>query len=415
MVDHEPWQEVLDQLDEAAKLAGTDPDIVHMLRTPRRVLEVALPVRMDDGAVEVFTGWRVHHDTTRGPGKGGLRLLPGLDADQVKALAAAMTLKTAVVDLPFGGAKGGVRCDPARFSAGELERLVRRYAIEVSPLLGPDADVPAPDVNTDGRVMAWLMDTLSIVQGVHLPASVTGKPLALGGTLAHTGATSSGCLTCAREALRRRGLGLAGRRVVIQGFGKVGGPLAYLLASSGARVVAVADVGGAIVNEGGLVIGPLSDHVSETGSVAGFAAADPLDPNALWDVDCDLLIPAALGGVIDEQVARRIRADVVVEAANGPTTAAGQEVLDERDVVVVPDIVASAGGVTASYFEWVQAREGWQWDDQVIAERLRTRIEAAFEAVWQGAQALGCNLRQAAHVLALERIEAAIQARGLFP
>jgi glutamate dehydrogenase (NAD(P)+) len=409
------WQTVLDRLDDAAKLADLDPDIHRLLRTPKKVLEVAVPVRMDDGSIEVFTGWRIHHDTTRGPGKGGIRFHPEVDADEVKSLAAAMTFKTAILDLPFGGAKGGVRCDPTVLSLGELERLTRRYTYEISPLLGPDRDVPAPDVNTDGRVMAWLMDTLSMTQGVHLGSSVTGKPLSVGGTRGHAGATSSGCVVCARAAFVELGLSMAGRRAVIQGFGKVGGPLAFLLHSAGMRVVGVADVGGAVHNPGGLDVGALSDHVTATGSVAGYDGGDAIPADAIWDIDCELLVPAALGGVIDEGVARRIKAPIVVEAANGPTTMAGQAVLQERGIVVVPDILANAGGVTASYFEWAQSRQGFPWDEDVVAQRLRSRMDDAFVTVWARAQTLGVELRRAAYVVAIERIAAAIEARGLFP
>jgi glutamate dehydrogenase (NAD(P)+) len=409
------WQAVLDNLDEAAELAKVDPDVHRMLRTPRRVLEVAVPVRLDDGSVEVFTGWRVHHDTTRGPGKGGIRFHPELDADEVKALAAMMTFKTALVDLPFGGAKGGVRCDPQQLSLPELERVTRRFAYEISPLLGPDSDIPAPDVNTDGRVMAWLMDTLSMVKGHSMPASVTGKPLSLGGTRNHTGATSAGCLDCARVAFREMGVPLVGSRAVLQGFGKVGGPLAFLLASAGMRVVAVSDVGGAVLNEGGLDVGCLADHVAETGSVAGFAGGEAIAAETIWDVDCELAVPAALGGVIDAGVARRVAAPLIVEAANGPTTAEAQPILDDRGIVVVPDILANAGGVTASYFEWAQARQGYPWDDSVVAERLRQRMEHAFSSVWARAQTLGVGMRTAAHVVAIERVADAIAARGLFP
>jgi glutamate dehydrogenase (NAD(P)+) len=409
------WEAVLERLDEAAELSKLDPDVHRLLRSPARVLEVAVPVRMDDGSVEVFTGWRVHHDTTRGPGKGGIRFHPELDVDEVKALAAMMTLKTALLDLPFGGAKGGVRCDPSALSTGELERVTRRYAYEMSPFLGPETDIPAPDVNTDGRVMAWLMDTLSMIQSTHLPASVTGKPMSLGGTKAHSGATSSGCLDVARAAFRELGILMAGSRVVVQGFGKVGGPLAFLLSSAGMRVVAVCDVGGAVANEGGLDVAALADHVSETGSVAGFASGEPINADGLWEVDCELLVPAALGGVITPAVAERVRAKVIVEAANGPTTVDAQPILDRRGVVVVPDILANAGGVTASYFEWAQARQGFPWDDSVVAERLRQRMESAFTAVWARAQTLGVDMRLAAHVVALERVAAAHDARGLFP
>src|SRR6266545_6574344 len=314
------WSAVLDRLDEAATLAKLDPDVHRLLRTPRRVLEVAVPVRLDDGSIEVFTGWRIHHDTTRGPGKGGIRFHPDLDVDEVKALAAMMTFKTAIMDLPFGGAKGGVCCDPTKMSLTELERVTRRYTYEISPLIGPETDIPAPDVNTDGRVMAWLMDTLSMVESRPLPGSVTGKPLSLGGTKAHAGATSSGCLVCARAVFRHLEMPFTGSRVVLQGFGKVGGPLAFLLSSAGMRVVAVGDVGGAVANEGGLDVGALADHVSESGSVAGFAGGEVVPADALWDIECELVVPAALGGVITSDVADRLRTKVVVEAANGPTT-----------------------------------------------------------------------------------------------
>ena len=409
------WDAVLERLDDAATLAKLDPDVHRMLRKPRRVLEVSVPVRMDDGSVEVFTGWRVHHDTTRGPGKGGIRFHPDLDVDEVKALSAMMTFKTALLDLPFGGAKGGVRCDPTKMSLTELERVTRRYTYEISPLLGPETDIPAPDVNTDGRVMAWLMDTLSMVESRTMPGSVTGKPLAIGGTRNHTGATSAGCLVCSRAVFREMDMRLTGSRVVLQGFGKVGGPLAFLLSSAGMRVVAVGDAGGAVANEGGLDAGALSDHVSETGSVAGFPGGEVVAADALWDIECELLVPAALGGVITAAVAERLRTKVIVEAANGPTTTDAQPILDRRGIVVVPDILANAGGVTASYFEWAQARQGYPWDDDVVAERLRQRMDDAFTAVWARSQTLGTNMRAAAFVVAVERLAAAHEARGLFP
>ncbi|HVM05132.1 MAG TPA: Glu/Leu/Phe/Val dehydrogenase [Acidimicrobiales bacterium] len=409
------WSAVLHRLDDAAKLTDLDPDIHRMLRTPKRVLEVAVPVRMDDGRVEVFTGWRVHHDTTRGPGKGGIRFHPDLDVREVTALAADMTFKTAIANLPFGGAKGGVRCDPTALSLGELERLTRRWTVEVSPLLGPDRDVPAPDVNTDGRVMAWLMDTLAMMSGESLGGTVTGKPLAVGGTRAHAGATSSGVVMCARSAFAALGMPFAGSRAVIQGFGKVGGPLAFLLASAGMRVVAVSDIGGAVCNAGGLDPSWLSDHVAATGSVAGFEGGDPLDPAALWSVECELVVPAALSGAIDADVAERLRTKLVVEAANGPTTPEADVVLDRRGIVVVPDIVANAGGVTASYFEWAQDRQAFAWDEDTVAVRLRSFMDAAFTSVWARADTLGVSLRRAAFAVAVERVAEAISARGLFP
>ena len=409
------WSAVLERLDDAAKLAGTDPAIHRLLRRCERTLEVSVPVRMDDGSVEVFAGWRVHHDTTRGPGKGGIRFHPDLDADEVKALAAGMTFKTAITDLPFGGAKGGVRCDPNRLSLSELERLTRRYTFEIMPLLGPDRDVPAPDVNTDGRVMAWLMDTMSMASGQWSPGAVTGKPLSIGGTRAHAGATAQGVTVMVRAAFAGLERPLAGARCVLQGFGKVGGPLAFLLSSTGMRIVAVSDVGGAVVNGGGLDVGALADHVAATGSVAGFTGGDPHDGDDIWDVECELLVPAALGGVIDERVAERIAAPVVVEAANGPTLPDADPVLDRRKIVVVPDILANAGGVTASYFEWAQSRQGYAWDEELVAQRLRSRMEDAFTAVWARADTLGVSLRRAAFVVGLERVSEAIEARGLFP
>lgn len=411
----DPWEAILERLDDAAKLAGLDDDVHRLLRTPRRVLEVAVPVRMDDGRVEVFLGWRIHHDTTRGPAKGGIRFHPDVDAREVSALAAGMTLKTAVLGLPFGGGKGGVRCDPTKLSLGELERLTRRYTYEISPLLGPDKDIPAPDVNTDGRVMAWLYDTLSMTAGVSMPASVTGKPLSVGGTRGHAGATSTGVLLTARAAFSALGLSFVGGRAVIQGFGKVGGPLAFLLASAGMRVIAVSDVGGAIHNPGGLDASELSDHVLATGSVVGFEGADAISESDMWRLECELAVPAALAGVITEEVAERIGAKVIVEAANGPTVPAADPILDRRGIVVVPDILANAGGVTASYFEWVQSRQGMAWDEDDVARRLRSYMDDAFTAVWAKSEALGVSMRRAAFALAVERVAEAHNARGLFP
>jgi glutamate dehydrogenase (NAD(P)+) len=409
------WTSILERLDEAAQLTGVDPGIHRKLRVPVRVLEVAVPVRMDDGTVEVFTGWRVQHDTSRGPGKGGLRFHPDLDVEEVKALAMSMTFKTAIADLPFGGAKGGVRCDPTSMSLGELERLTRRYTYEISPLLGPDRDIPAPDVNTDGRVMAWLMDTLSMTSGRFMPGAVTGKPLSIGGTRMHSGATASGVVVCVRRAFEVLGLELAGRRAVIEGFGKVGGPLAFLLSSAGMRVIAVSDVGGAIVNEGGLDVAALAEHVARTRTVAEFPGGDSIASDAMYTLPCEVFVPAALGGSLTQGVAEKLAARVVVEAANGPTTRDAEPVFDQRGIVVVPDILANAGGVTASYFEWAQGRQGYAWDEGTVAERLRGRMDRSFTAVWASADQRGISLRRAAFGLGLERLAAAIDARGLFP
>jgi glutamate dehydrogenase (NAD(P)+) len=413
MVD--AWKAVLQRLDDAAELIELDPDVHAMLRVPRRVLEVRVPVRMDDGRVEVFTGWRVHHDTNRGPGKGGVRFHPAVDAGEVSALAAGMTLKCAVANLPFGGAKGGVRCDPTKLSSGELERLTRRYTWEISPLLGPERDIPAPDVNTDARVMAWMMDTLSMIRGEALPDSVTGKPLSVGGTKAHAGATSTGVMVCARLALADLGVPFAGSRAIIQGYGKVGGPLGFLLASAGMRVIAVADVGGAVYNPAGIDQAALSAHVAARGTVVGFDLASPIAEDEMWALDCEVAVPAALDGAVTDSVAKTLGARVLVEAANGPTTPEADPILAARGVVVVPDILANAGGVTASYFEWAQSKQGYAWEEDVFANRLRSTMETAYTAVSARAAALDVSMRRAAFVVALERVAEAIAARGVFP
>jgi glutamate dehydrogenase (NAD(P)+) len=409
------WADVLEHLAAAAKLIDADPDVVRRLQIPTRVLEVSIPVRLDDGSIEVFTGWRIHHDTTRGPGKGGIRFHPSVDAREVTALAAAMTFKTAVMDLPFGGAKGGVRCDPTRLSLGELERLTRRYTWEIMPLLGPDKDVPAPDVNTDGRVMGWLMDTISMARGEGITASVTGKPLAIGGTAEHAGGTAAGVVMCVRDTFGELGIELSGRRAVIQGFGKVGAPLAFLLHSAGMRVIAVSDVQGAVANAGGLDIPALSEHALATGSVCGFPGGEAIGQQDLFALECEVAVPAALEGVIDADVARRCGAKIIVEAANGPTTADADEVLEERGIVVVPDILANAGGVTSSYFEWAQNRQGIAWLDGVAAERLHHTMHSAFTSVWAAGQTHQVPLRRAAYAIGLARIAEAMTVRGLFP
>ncbi|MEA3054971.1 MAG: glutamate dehydrogenase [Actinomycetota bacterium] len=409
------WEAVLTRLDDAAGLIDLDRDLRAILRTPARVLEVGVPVRRDDGHVEVFTGWRVHHNVARGPAKGGIRFHPDVDALEVSALAAEMTFKTAVLDLPFGGGKGGVRCDPSQLSLRELERLTRRYTWEILPLLGPDTDVPAPDVNTDERVMGWMMDTASMASGRSLPAAVTGKPVALQGSHGHSGATAAGLVTCVRLAFAELGIPMAGSRAVVQGFGKVGGTLAFLLHSAGMRIVGVSDVSGALMNPAGLDIPALADHVRQHHVVAGFPLAEVLDPDDLFALDCDVIVPAALANAIDTTIASRITARLIVEGANGPTTPDADRVLDDHGVIVVPDILANGGGVTASYFEWAQNRQGYAWDDNVLADRLRGRMEHAFREVWGRAAVLGVSQRRAALAVGLDRISAAFSARGLFP
>jgi len=412
---YDPWDAILERIEDAAALVSLDPDIHCLLRSPERVLEVAVPVRMDDGHVEVFTGWRIHHDTSRGPAKGGIRFHPSLHAREVAALAAEMTLKTAVVDIPFGGGKGGVRCDPRRMSLGELERMTRRYTYEIATFLGPERDIPAPDVNTDERVMAWLLDTLDMLQGRSMPAGVTGKPLAVGGMPLHSGATASGAVRCVRSVFAAKDMEVAGARAIVQGFGKVGGPLVFLLASAGMRVVAVSDVGGGVHNPGGIDAAELSDHVARTGSVVGFEGGQAIGGDDLWGIDAELAVPAALEGAIDVPAAKALKASVVVEAANGPTTPEADEILAARQVTIVPDILANAGGVTASYFEWAQSRQGYAWDEDLVATRLARTMDDAFVEVWDKATKMGVSMRRAAGVVAIDRLAAAISARGLFP
>jgi glutamate dehydrogenase (NAD(P)+) len=411
----DPWQAEIERLEEAAELVGLEDDVLAVLSRPKRILEVSVPVRRDDGRVDVFVGWRIHHDTARGPAKGGLRFHPALTKEDVAALAIAMTWKCAVVDLPFGGGKGGVRCDPATLSTGELERVTRRYTWEILPMLGPDRDVPAPDVNTDERVMAWLMDTVAMARGEWAPGVVTGKPLEVGGVQGHHGATAEGITIMVREAFAKLGLPVAGSRVALQGFGKVGGPLAYLLSSLGVRVVAVGDLMGAVTNSAGLDVAALAAHVRAQGTVAGFPLGDSLPSEELFAVPCEAFVPAALASAIGPEQAAALTASVVVEGANGPTTVEGDAVLSDKGTLVVPDILANAGGVTASYFEWVQAREGYPWDPALTAERLRDRMQAGFNAVWDRSEGLGVDLRRGAHCVALDRVGAAIRFRGIFP
>ncbi len=411
----DPWEAVLERINDAASLIGLNPDVHKILSQPTRVLEVAVPVKMDNGRVEVFTGWRVHHDTSRGPGKGGIRFHQTVTAHEVMALAAEMTLKCAVVDIPFGGAKGGVQVDPSSLSDGELERLTRRYTVDIASLLGPDKDVPAPDVNTDARVMAWVMDTISMVRGEAVTGVVTGKPIAIGGSRGHVGATSQGVLINVRSIFQELGMPMAGARAVVQGHGKVGGPLCYLLSSAGMRVVAVTDAFGGVYNPAGLDTLALADHVARRGTVQGFEMAEALDPSKIWEIECELAVPAALDGTITAEVAENMGAKIIVEAANGPTLPEADPILERRGIVLVPDILANAGGVTASYFEWAQSRQGFAWEEGVVAERLRRIMESAFQSVWNRSRDLKVTLRRGAAAVALERLEEAITFRGLFP
>ncbi|WP_081861433.1 Glu/Leu/Phe/Val dehydrogenase [Cellulomonas sp. HZM] len=403
------------QLASAVEILGYDDGLHRMLATPRREMNVAIPLRRDDGSVELFTGYRVQHNISRGPGKGGLRYAPSVDVDEVRALAMWMTWKCAVVDVPYGGAKGGVTIDPSRYSRAELERVTRRYTSEIMPIIGPERDIMAPDIGTDEQTMAWVMDTYSVNLGYTIPAVTTGKPLPVGGSLGRATATSRGVVHAAAAALGDAGVRLDEVTTAVQGFGKVGSHAARFLHEAGARVVAVSDQFGGIRAADGLDVPALLTHVAHTGSVVGFEGADAVSNAELLALDVDVLVPAAVENVLDEHTAGRVKARWVVEGANGPTTTGGDRVLAERGIVVVPDILANAGGVVVSYFEWVQANQAYWWTEHEIAERLEQRMASAYAAVSALSRRESLSLRDAALVIGVRRVAEAHQIRGLYP
>ncbi|MEA9984860.1 Glu/Leu/Phe/Val dehydrogenase [Subtercola sp. RTI3] len=403
------------QLAEAAAALGYDEGLHTMLAKPRRELTVTIPLRRDDGSMQVLTGYRVQHNISRGPAKGGLRYSPDVTLDEVRALAMWMTWKCALLDVPYGGAKGGIALDPRQYSIGELERVTRRYTSEILPIIGPQQDIQAPDIGTDERTMAWIMDTYSVSQGHTVPGIVTGKPLSLGGSLGRASATSRGVVHIAKAALHSLGIRVDGSTAAIQGFGKVGRDAARFLADEGARVVAVSDQYGAIHRAAGLDIHALGAHVDATGSVVGFGSADELEAADLLELDVDLLVPAAVEGVIHEGNAASIRARIIVEGANGPTSRAADAILASHGVLVAPDILANAGGVIVSYFEWVQANQSYRWQARDVEARLEERMLAAWAAVNEHARAHELTLRAAATRLAVARVTEAHRLRGLYP
>ncbi|ACZ31635.1 Glu/Leu/Phe/Val dehydrogenase [Xylanimonas cellulosilytica DSM 15894] len=403
------------QLAVAVRHLGYDEGLHANLATPRREIHVSVPLRMDSGEVRLFHGYRVQHNVSRGPGKGGLRYHPDVDIDEVRALAMWMTWKCAIVDLPYGGAKGGVDIDPRRHSLSELERVTRRYTSEIMPLIGPDTDIMAPDMGTDEQTMAWVMDTYSVNRGYTIPGVVTGKPIAVGGSLGRGTATSAGIVHVTEAALRSAGEVLEGRTVAIQGFGKVGSHAAQIFERRGARVVAVSDVEGGVRSEDGLDVARLVGHVAATGSVTGFEGGDPISNAELLALDVDVLVPAAIQGVIDDATAHDVRARLVVEGANGPTTTAGDAVLAAKGVTVVPDVLANAGGVVVSYFEWVQANQAYWWTEREIAEKLEHRMVTAYDDVAEHARRDGLSLRDAALTIGVKRVAEAHKTRGLYP
>jgi glutamate dehydrogenase (NAD(P)+) len=410
-----PWEAALSQLDEAAATLNLDPGVHDILRNPKRVLTVAVPVRHDDDVVRVYTGYRVHHNTSRGPSKGGIRYHPAVNLDEVKALAMWMTWKCAIVGIPYGGAKGGVVVDPKALSMRELEKLTRRYAAEILPLIGPDRDIPAPDVGTDEQIMAWIMDTYSVNVGHSALGVVTGKPISVGGSKGRHDATSRGVMYITEATLKHQGRKVDETGVAIQGYGKVGAPAVRLLEELGCIVVAVSDVNGGVYNPEGLSWKGLAAHHADTGTVVGYPGGEAITNVELLEIDCDVLIPAALESQITEDNAGRIKAEIIVEAANGPTTPGADAILEERGVLVIPDILANSGGVTVSYFEWVQDLQAYFWDEDEVNRKLRAIMERGYLDVLASAEEHKVRMRAAATILGLSRVAEAHQTRGLFP
>ncbi len=410
-----PWGIYLQQVDRVTPYLGNLARWVDTLKRPKRTLIVDVPIHLDDGTVAHFEGHRVQHNTSRGPGKGGVRFHQNVTLSEVMALSAWMSIKNAAVNVPYGGAKGGIRVDPRQLSIGELERVTRRYTSEIGIIIGPTKDIPAPDVNTNEQVMAWMMDTYSMNEGSTATGVVTGKPVDLGGSLGRREATGRGVFTVGVEAAKHIGMDISQARVAVQGFGNVGGVAGKLFAEAGAKVVAVQDHGGSIYRESGLDVPALLAHVARTGSVAGFAGADVIDNDAFWGVPCDILIPAALEQQITEANAGRIQAKMIIEGANGPTTPQADDILHDRGILVLPDVIANAGGVTVSYFEWVQDFSSFFWSEDEINERLVKIMKGAFAAIWQVAQDNKVSLRTATFIVACQRILHARDLRGLYP
>jgi glutamate dehydrogenase (NAD(P)+) len=409
-----PWLAAEARFDEAARRLNLDDGLRKVLRTSAKEITVHIPVQLDDGRLEVFTGYRVQHSIARGPGKGGIRFAPDVTLDEVRALASWMTWKCAVVNIPFGGAKGGVICDPSVLSDSELEKLTRRYTAELMDFFGPERDVPAPDVNTNDRVMAWIMDTYSMHARHTVTAVVTGKPMALGGSRGRPEATGRGCLIVTKQALKRFGMDPASTSVVVQGFGNVGGMAAKLMVREGFKIICVIEYDGAVYNAKGLDPQALMNHRKETGSIRDFPGGENVDKSEALCLPCDVLIPAATENVITSQNAHKLRCKILCEGANGPTTSVADEILADKKIFVIPDILANAGGVTVSYFEWVQDRQGFFWNENTVNTQLEEIMVDSFDAVAELGQQHKVNNRTAAYMLALDRVANAIKLRGIY-
>jgi glutamate dehydrogenase (NAD(P)+) len=415
MITYGPiFDDMLQEFEGAARILNLEPGIWKILTHPKRQITVSCPVQMDNGEIEVFTGYRVQYNITLGPAKGGIRYHPGVSLDEVTALAAWMTWKCAVAHIPFGGGKGGVICDPSKMSRRELEALTRRYVAEIIDAIGPEKDVPAPDVNTNAQVMAWVMDTYSMHVGHTTTSVVTGKPLELGGSLGRHEATGRGVMIVTRESARHVGFDIQGATVAIQGFGNVGSISAELLSQIGARIVAVTDWKSGVYNAQGLDVQQLSEHVTRTRTVEGFPGTESITNQQLFALDVDVLIPAALENQITRENASGVRARIVIEGANGPTTPEAHRLLHERGVFVVPDILANSSGVTASYFEWVQDRYGYFWTEKEVNERLEAKMSEAFTAVLRTSLKYKVDMRIAAYIVAIERVATVTRMRGMY-
>jgi len=410
-----PWGNYLRQVDRVAPYLGPLSRWLETLKRPKRILIVDVPIELDNGTVAHFEGYRVQHNVSRGPGKGGVRYHQDVTLSEVMALSAWMSVKNAAVNVPYGGAKGGIRVDPRTLSRGELERVTRRYTSEIGIIIGPNTDIPAPDVNTNEQIMAWMMDTYSMNQGQTATGVVTGKPITLGGSLGRREATGRGVFVVGCEAARRIGFDIEGARIAVQGFGNVGGIAARLFQEAGATVVAVQDHTGSLYKSTGIDAVALLEHVAKTGGVGGFPEADSVTNEEFWTVESDILIPAALENQITEKNAGKIRTKIVVEGANGPTTTAADDILHDRGILVIPDVVANAGGVTVSYFEWVQDFSSFFWTEDEINQRLERVMREAFAAVWQVSSEQNVSVRTAAFIVACKRILQAREMRGLYP
>jgi len=413
--DLNPFRIAQIQFDMAAEYLKLDLGLRQVLRTPKRILEVSIPTKMDNGQVKVFTGFRVQHNVARGPAKGGIRYHPNVTLDEVKALAAWMTWKTATVNIPYGGAKGGIICDPKRMSKAELERMTRRYASEILPIIGPDKDIPAPDVYTDSQTMAWIMDTYSMMVGHSTLGVVTGKPVSIGGSVGRHEATARGCLFVAEEACKARKMPLRGATVAVQGFGNAGSIAARLFAEKRAKIVAISDSRGGVTNPRGIDPIKALRYKERSGTVVGMPGASRISNDDLLTMKCDILVPAALENVITLHNADLIKAKIIAEAANGPTTPHADEVLARRGIFVLPDILANAGGVTVSYFEWAQDLQGLFWDETEVNLRLQKVMQRAFSDVYETMRKYHVHSRAAAYILAIGRVAEATLVRGLFP